>query len=79
MRRALPRGELAYMNDVRRRYVIPGDKIVEGNYRPIMNVVRSGNALIATRIGIAEAGRDGVKVNWLGGTPAVARVRAARR
>ncbi|AIF83410.1 ribosomal RNA-processing protein RRP4 [Candidatus Nitrososphaera evergladensis SR1] len=55
------------MNDVRRRYVIPGDKIVEGNYRPIMNVVRSGNALIATRIGIAEAGRDGVKVIPLSG------------
>jgi exosome complex component RRP4 len=55
------------MNDVRRKYVIPGDKIVEGNYRPIMNVVRSGNALIATRIGIAEAGRDGVKVIPLSG------------
>lgn len=55
------------MNDVRRRYVIPGDKIVEGNYRPIMNVVRSGNALTATRIGIAEAGRDGVKVIPLSG------------
>ncbi len=55
------------MNDVRRRYVIPGDKIVEGNYRPIMNVIRSGNALIATRIGIAEAGRDGVKVIPLSG------------
>jgi exosome complex component RRP4 len=63
----LPRGEFAYMNDVRRRYVIPGDKIVEGNYRPIMNVIRSGNALIATRIGIAEAGRDGVKVIPLSG------------
>ncbi len=55
------------MNDVRRRYVIPGDKIVEGNYRPLMNVVRSGNSLIATRIGIAEAGRDGVKVIPLSG------------
>ncbi|HVX03437.1 MAG TPA: exosome complex RNA-binding protein Rrp4 [Nitrososphaera sp.] len=55
------------MNDVRRRYVIPGDKIVEGNYRPLMNVVRSGNSLIATRIGIAEAGRDSVKVIPLSG------------
>jgi exosome complex component RRP4 len=55
------------MNDLRRRYVIPGDKIAEGNYRPLMNVTRSGNALIATRIGIAEAGRDGIKVIPLSG------------
>src|SRR5215467_519848 len=55
------------MHDVRRRYVIPGDKIAEGNFRPLMNVLRSGNALIATRIGIAETGRDGVKVIPLSG------------
>lgn len=55
------------MHDVKRRYVIPGDKIVEGNHRPLMNVVKSGDALIATRIGIAEAGRDGVKVIPLSG------------
>ena len=55
------------MHDVKRLYVIPGDKIVEGNHRPLMNVVKSGNALIATRIGIAEAGRDGVKVIPLSG------------
>ena len=55
------------MNDIRRRYVIPGDKIAEGNYRPIMNVVKSGNALYATRIGIAETGRDGAKVIPLSG------------
>src|ERR671936_956738 len=50
------------MPDVKRRYVIPGDKIAEGDFRPLMNVIRSGNAFIATRIGIAETGRDGVKV-----------------
>lgn len=50
------------MHDVKRRYVIPGDTIAEGNFRPLMNVVRAGNSLIATRIGIAETGRDGVKV-----------------
>jgi exosome complex component RRP4 len=55
------------MYDVKRRYVIPGDKIAEGNFRPLMNVVKSGNALIATRIGIAETGRDGVKVIPLSG------------
>lgn len=55
------------MNDIRRRYVLPGDKIAEGNYRPLMNVVKSGNALYATRIGIAETGRDGAKVIPLSG------------
>jgi exosome complex component RRP4 len=55
------------MHDVRRRYVIPGDKIAEGNFRPLMNVIKTGGALIATRIGIAESGRDGVKVIPLSG------------
>ena len=55
------------MHEMKRRYVIPGDKIAEGNLRPLMNVVKSGNALIATRIGIAETGRDGVKVIPLSG------------
>src|SRR5919197_5425332 len=55
------------MPDVKRRYVIPGDKIAEGDFRPMMNVIRSGNAFIATRIGIAETGRDGVKVIPLSG------------
>src|ERR671910_94288 len=55
------------MHEVKRRYVIPGDKIAEGNFRPLMNVIKSGNALIATRIGIAETGRDGVKVIPLSG------------
>jgi exosome complex component RRP4 len=55
------------MHEVKRRYVIPGDKIAEGNFRPLVNVIKSGNALIATRIGIAETGRDGVKVIPLSG------------
>src|SRR5919204_13839 len=55
------------MHEVKRRYVIPGDKIVEGNFRPLMNVIKSGNALVATRVGIAETGRDGVKVIPLSG------------
>src|ERR671932_676751 len=55
------------MHEVKRRYVIPGDKIIEGNFRPLMNVIRAGHSLIATRIGIAEAGRDGVKVIPLSG------------
>ncbi len=55
------------MQEIKRRYVIPGDKIIEGNFKPLMNVVRSGDYLISTRVGIAEAGKDGVKVIPLSG------------
>src|SRR5215203_6862996 len=55
------------MHEMKRRYVIPGDKIAEGNFRSLTNVIKSGNALIATRIGIAETGRDGIKVIPLSG------------
>ena len=55
------------MQEIKRRYVIPGDKILEGNYKPLMNVVKSGNYLVSTRVGIAEAGKDGVKVIPLSG------------
>src|SRR6478672_3042052 len=55
------------MQEIKRRYVIPVDKIIEGNYKPLMNVMKSGDYLISTRIGIAEAGKDGVKVIPLSG------------
>ncbi|MFZ0513091.1 MAG: exosome complex RNA-binding protein Rrp4 [Candidatus Nitrosopolaris sp.] len=55
------------MQEIRRKYVVPGDRIVEGNFRPLFNVIRTGNSIIATRIGIAEAGREGVKVIPLSG------------
>ncbi len=55
------------MQEVKRRYVVPGDKVAEGNFRPLMNVIKVGNSIIATRIGIAESGREGVKVIPLSG------------
>lgn len=55
------------MQEIRRKYVVPGDRIVEGNFRPLFNVIRAGNSIFATRIGIAEAGREGVKVIPLSG------------
>jgi exosome complex component RRP4 len=55
------------MQEIRRKYVVPGDRIVEGNFRPLFNVIRAGNSIVATRIGIAEAGREGVKVIPLSG------------
>ncbi len=55
------------MQEIKRKYVVPGDVVVEGNFRPLMNVVRTGNSIISTRIGIAESGREGVKVIPLSG------------
>jgi exosome complex component RRP4 len=55
------------MQEIRRKYVIPGDRIIEGNHRPLFNVLRAGNSLVSTRVGIAEAGREGVKLIPLSG------------
>lgn len=55
------------MQEIKRKFVVPGDRITEGNVRPSMNVIKVGNSIIATRIGIAEAGRDGIKVIPLSG------------
>jgi exosome complex component RRP4 len=55
------------MQEIRRKFVIPGDIIVEGNVRPLLNAHRSGNSIISSRIGIAEVARDGAKVIPLSG------------
>lgn len=55
------------MLEIKRKYVIPGDVIIEGNYKPLMNVIRKENSIIATRIGIAESSKDGIKVIPLSG------------
>jgi exosome complex component RRP4 len=61
------RESINYMQELKRKYVVPGDKIVDGNLRPLMNVINTGSSITATRIGIAEVGRDGVKVIPLSG------------
>lgn len=55
------------MQEIRRKFVIPGDIIVEGNVRTLLNVHKSGNCIISSRIGIAEVARDGAKVIPLSG------------
>ena len=55
------------MQEIKRKFVIPGDRIAEGNLRPLMNVIKVANSIISTRIGIAEAGREGIKVIPLSG------------
>jgi len=56
------------MQEVKRKYVIPGDIVAEGNLRPLVNVFKSGNSIVATRIGITESSKDGAKVIPLSGT-----------
>ena len=46
----------------KRKYVIPGDVITTGPYRPEQNVILEGNKIIATAIGISEIYDDSVKV-----------------
>lgn len=55
------------MNEIKRKYVLPGDKIVEGNYRMLANVIKIDNSIHSTRIGIAEISHEGVKVIPLSG------------
>ncbi len=55
------------MQEISKKYVLPGDVITEGNYRPLMNVIKKNNSIIATRIGIVETGREGIKVIPLSG------------
>jgi len=53
---------LIKMPEVKRKYVIPGELITEGNYRPLANVVKRGNKFYSARIGLAEFGQEGVRV-----------------
>jgi len=64
---------LIKMPEVKRKYVIPGELITEGNYRPLANVVKRGNKFYSTRIGLAEFGQEGVRVIPLTG-PYIPRV-----
>lgn len=48
--------------DNKRKYVIPGDLVTTGPFRPEQNVVLDGNKIIATTIGITEIYDDAVRV-----------------
>ncbi len=47
---------------VTRKQVIPGDVIVTGDYRYGSFVEKRGDDYVALRVGLAEVGRDGVKL-----------------
>jgi len=55
------------MGESKRRYVIPGEVITTGQYRPEQNVLLDGKKIIATRVGISEIYDDSVKVIPLSG------------
>jgi len=46
----------------KRKYVIPGDLVTTGPFRPEQNVVLEGNKIISTAIGISEIYDDSVRV-----------------
>jgi exosome complex component RRP4 len=53
--------------EIKRKYVIPGEVVAEGNVRADLNVMRVNDQLIATRVGMAEIGHDVVRVIPLSG------------
>lgn len=53
--------------DVRRRYVIPGDTITSGPFRPEQNVAVDGRKITSTAVGVSEIYDDTVKVIPLAG------------
>ncbi|MFB5598436.1 MAG: RNA-binding protein, partial [Nitrosopumilaceae archaeon] len=50
------------MENTRRKYVIPGDVVTSGPFRPEQNVTQVGDKIVATTIGISEIYDDTVRV-----------------
>ena len=55
------------MENTKRKYVVPGDVITTGPFRPEKNVYLDGNKIIATKVGISEIYDDAVRVIPLAG------------
>lgn len=53
--------------DNKRKYVIPGDVITTGPFRPEQNVILEGEKIISTAVGISEIYEDSVRVITLTG------------
>ena len=53
--------------EVRRKYVIPGDVITSGSYRPEQNVTLNGKKIVSTAVGVSEIYDNTVKVIPLAG------------
>ena len=55
------------MDAVKRKYVIPGDVIVTGPFRPEQNVYQDRDRIISTSVGISEIYDNAVRVIPLSG------------
>ncbi|MDG7007391.1 MAG: S1 RNA-binding domain-containing protein [Nitrososphaerota archaeon] len=55
------------MPTIERKQVIPGDVIAKGNYRYGSYIEKRGDEYVALRVGLAEVGREEVKLNPLTG------------
>ena len=53
--------------DNKRKYVIPGDVVTTGPFRPEQNVILEGEKIISTAVGISEIYEDSVRVISLNG------------
>jgi exosome complex component RRP4 len=53
--------------ELKRRFVIPGEVVARGNLRAETNVVRIGDKIVSTRVGMAELAHDAVRVVPLSG------------
>jgi len=53
---------------IERKQVIPGDVIARGNHRFGDYVEKRGDEYIALRVGLAEVGRDGIRLNPMTGS-----------
>ena len=52
---------------IERKQVLPGDVIARGDYRYGSYIEKRGDEYVALRVGLAEVGREGVKLNPLTG------------
>jgi exosome complex component RRP4 len=59
--------------ELRRRFVIPGEVVARGNLRAETNVIRVGDKIVSSRVGLAEIAHDAVRVVPLSG-PYIPRV-----
>ena len=55
------------MPELKRRFVIPGEVVARGSLRAETNVIRVGDNLVSTRVGMAEIAHDAVRVVPLSG------------
>lgn len=55
------------MPDLKRRFVIPGEVVARGSLRAETNVMRVGDNIVSTRVGMAEVAHDAARVVPLSG------------